>query len=397
MVGFALGVQARVEEPFQKMELLNRIDVTPRARTNDSTAALPPEPAALNEAALGRIAALPGVVLAYPDFRLSGVEVVFGESRTKATAIGLPAEAGNLAFVRESLIAGRFIVATDQVVLGKRLAKDLGFSRPGEAVGEPLVLEVRGLVPSNEGAFHAERRQVRAVVAGVWDPPGGQHGFAADSLVLPLQVIRDLPGVHFDSTLLSLFERRAQASKALGRAVVRVRRASDLFLVEQRIQKMGFETQTLLGQLKQMRTAFIVMDLVLTAVGTVALVVAGLAIINTQLMAVLERFREIGVYKALGASDADVRILFLAEAALVGLLGGGGGLILGLFVSWILGWVVNAVAHKYEIDGPIMVFDFPWVLLSGAILFALLVSLLSGLYPASRAARVDPIRALRSE
>src|SRR6516162_3022161 len=67
MVGFALGVQARVEEPFQKMELLNRIDVTPRARTNDSTAALPPEPAALNEAALGRIAALPGVVLAYPD------------------------------------------------------------------------------------------------------------------------------------------------------------------------------------------------------------------------------------------------------------------------------------------------------------------------------------------
>jgi putative ABC transport system permease protein len=146
-----------------------------------------------------------------------------------------------------------------------------------------------------------------------------------------------------------------------------------------------------------MRKAFILMDLVLTAVATVALVVAGLGIINTQLMAVLERFREIGIYKALGASDGDVRLLFLAEAALVGLLGGTGGLVLGRVVSWIIEIVVNRLAQGEGIDEPIMAFAFPFRLLGGAVLFAVLVSLISGVYPAARAARVDPIRALRAE
>ena len=109
----------------------------------------------------------------------------------------------------------------------------------------------------------------------------------------------------------------------------------------------------------------------------------------------LERYQEIGIYKAIGASDHDVRILFLTEAALVGLAGGLGGLILARLVSWILQWGVNAYAMRQGVTGPLVLFDFPFWLLTGAVLFATLVSILSGLYPASRAARVDPIRALR--
>ena len=133
------------------------------------------------------------------------------------------------------------------------------------------------------------------------------------------------------------------------------------------------------------------------AVGSVALVVAGLGIVNTLLMSVLERYREIGTYKALGASDGDVRVLFLAEAGLVGLLGGLGGLALGRVVSWLLEVIVNGIARSKGIDEPVMVFAFPWQLLAGAVLFALAVSVAGGVYPASRAARVDPIRALRAE
>jgi putative ABC transport system permease protein len=129
----------------------------------------------------------------------------------------------------------------------------------------------------------------------------------------------------------------------------------------------------------------------------VALVVAALGIINTLLMAVLERYREIGAYKALGASDGDIRLLFLAEAGLVGLLGGLGGLVLGRVVSLGLEVVVNAVARDHGIEGPVMVFAFPWPLLGGAVLFAVVVSVLAGVYPAGRAARIDPIRALRGE
>jgi putative ABC transport system permease protein len=214
---------------------------------------------------------------------------------------------------------------------------------------------------------------------------------------LPQDVIKDLPGVQFDSALHWLRVGKPGLPPTYEHLVVRVKGPSELFEVEKQIKDMGFRAETLLARVKQIREAFLIMDLVLTAVGTVALIVAGLGIINTLLMAVLERYREIGAYKALGASDGDVRVIFLAEAGLVGLAGGLGGLGLGRVVAWIIEVVVNLIAHSRGIDEPIMAFAFPFYLLGGAVLFAIGVSLLSGVYPAMRAARVDPIQALRGE
>jgi putative ABC transport system permease protein len=176
---------------------------------------------------------------------------------------------------------------------------------------------------------------------------------------------------------------------------VRVGRPADLGPVEDRVRTLGYATSTLLDQARQFRTAFLLLDVLLAAVGAVALVVAGLGIVNTLLMAVLERTAEIGTYKALGATTGDVRVLFLFEAALVGVLGGVAGLALGRVVSFGIGIGVNRVARGRGIEQDIAVFAFPWWLLAGALAFAILASLVSGAYPASRASRVDPIRALR--
>jgi putative ABC transport system permease protein len=394
MIGFAFGMQEQVEEPFQRSELANRIDVSAPTADLKSGQAAP----LLDDDAVARIGAVAGVVLAYPELSVNG-EVNHGGKTQSVTATGLPREAGRLRLVRDCLVAGRFFSpgGGPDVILGQRLVRLLGFGSPEEAVGAAVRITTRGLTPDGAKSFRYEDRAFEARVVGVWDPPGGPSGHRPEGVLLPLDVIRDLPGAQAESVLDRLRRGLADAPPGYGRVVVRVGRPADLFRAEEGIRTLGFRTHTLLTQIREMRKAFVLMDLVLGAVGTVALVVAGLGIINTMLMAVLERVREIGVYKALGASDGDIRVLFLAEAAVVGLLGGLAGLALGRVVSWGIDVVVNELARRQGIDDRVVFFSFPPYLLGGAMLFAVAVSLVSGVYPAGRAARVDPVRALRAE
>jgi putative ABC transport system permease protein len=127
-----------------------------------------------------------------------------------------------------------------------------------------------------------------------------------------------------------------------------------------------------------------------------ALSIATLGIINTLVMATLERRREIGVWKALGAADSDVQQLFFVEAGIMGLLGG----ILGVVFGWLLGHAITFGTNVYlkrQSLNPIELTSVPWWLVVAALLLGVLVSLLAGLYPASRAARLNPVDALRYE
>jgi putative ABC transport system permease protein len=145
-----------------------------------------------------------------------------------------------------------------------------------------------------------------------------------------------------------------------------------------------------------MRQFFSVLDAFLAIFGSLALAVASIGIVNTLVMAILERRREIGIMKALGASDADVRGLFFAEAGAMGLVGGAAGVTLG----WLIGRAINFGTNIYlkRQNFPMaQIWSVPLWLVLGAIGFSIVVSLVSGLYPASRAARLDPVQALRYE
>lgn len=145
-----------------------------------------------------------------------------------------------------------------------------------------------------------------------------------------------------------------------------------------------------------MRRFFLAIQLLLTAVGGIALAIAALGIVNTLLMAVLERYQEIGLCKAIGASDGDLFVLFLTEAGIIGLLGGLTGIGLGWLMSWGMETLASVYAHRHDIAGRLDLFAFPLGLLAVSLAFSVLVSVVAGIYPALRAARVDPIRALRS-
>ena len=166
--------------------------------------------------------------------------------------------------------------------------------------------------------------------------------------------------------------------------------------VEDAIKKMGFTTFSILDASNSLRQVFRVLYAFLGIFGSLALTVASIGIVNTLVMAILERRREIGIMKAIGASDSDVRKLFFAEAGAMGILGG----IVGVVLGWAIGQVINFGVNIYlksQSVPPEHFWSVPLWLVVFSILFAFVVSLVSGLYPAGRAAKLDPVQALRYE
>jgi len=125
--------------------------------------------------------------------------------------------------------------------------------------------------------------------------------------------------------------------------------------------------------------------------------VASFGIANTMIMSILERTREIGIMKAIGAEDREIKLIFFVEAAVLGVSGG----IIGTILAWGLDGIANRLAYRFILkpQGASFVdfFSLPPYLSLGAIAFALVVSILAALYPAARAARIDPVRALRHD
>jgi hypothetical protein len=162
------------------------------------------------------------------------------------------------------------------------------------------------------------------------------------------------------------------------------------------IKALGYRTFSFVDEFNEMRKFFRYFNLGLSMVGIIALITASLGIVNTMVMSILERKREIGVLKSLGADDSDIRRMFLIESGLIGTIGASVGIVFG----WIITRVATAIAHSFMAKEGVPLFDlfsFPLWLIAGAIGFGLLVSLGAGLYPASRAARVDPVQALRND
>src|SRR5205085_11442157 len=150
---------------------------------------------------------------------------------------------------------------------------------------------------------------------------------------------------------------------------VRVKSPKDVMRVEEAIKKMGYSTFSLLDATRSLRLVFTVFDLFLGLFGSLALTVASLGIINTLVMAILERRREIGVLKALGAADRDVKQLFFVEAGVMGLFGG----VLGVLLGWLIGRSLtlgtNIYLHRQNLPG-VDISSVPWWLVLASILFA---------------------------
>lgn len=180
---------------------------------------------------------------------------------------------------------------------------------------------------------------------------------------------------------------------------LRIKAASlnDAAQIVAELEEHGFEVESLRTILDYVNRAMVVLQTMLGSIGALALLVASIGIANTMVMAVYERTREIGILKAIGASPGDIRRLFVAESSFIGLAGGLAGSILGWLLGLGLNRLILAILRWQEIPVRGTFFVVNGWLVVVALAFATVVGLLSGLYPASRAARLDPIEALRYE
>ncbi|MBR2329522.1 MAG: ABC transporter permease [Clostridia bacterium] len=158
--------------------------------------------------------------------------------------------------------------------------------------------------------------------------------------------------------------------------------------VKEAIDAMGYGTSSLQDSLEQAEQQMQQIQYLLGAIGGVSLLVAAIGIMNTMMMSIYERTREIGIIKVLGCRMDNIAELFLTEAAFIGLIGGA----LGLGISYGLAAIINKFIGSSGFNALI-----PLWLALGALIFSIAVALVSGLYPAIRAMRLSPLTAIRNE
>ena len=417
MLSLGVGLQTLASQRLTRSGLFDAVFVTSLRNFRGPRQSAPPDSPAkkeshpLNEDVRQQLSKLDRVTEVYPQIRFV-TDVRYAGKSESTSVLGLP-ESSRSSGSFDGMTGTFFSSPTaEEAILQIEFAKLLS-DQPPSLVGKDIILRYaeRGALSKDAddealldsltgsgppGGISIVPREKTLRIVGVIDsdPSAGIGGFGGARVYIPIKTAEQLHVAQPDD-LQSLASGNS-AKPSYMAMTVRVRSPKDVPQVEAAIKELGFATFSLLDVAKSLRLVFYVFDLFLLLFGSLALTVASLGIINTLVMAILERRREIGILKALGATDRDVRSLFFAEAGAMGLFGGFFGVALGWLIGSALTWGTTIFLHRQNLPGVKISYVPLWLALS-AIGFAIVVSLVAGLYPAARAARLNPVEALRYE
>ncbi len=255
----------------------------------------------------------------------------------------------------------------------------------------PSLLQLFGFEEDEGEEIIGETLSFRVTVPTIDDPSRTRE--VPINKEFTVKGVTDQEGAMSASILLSELERHVNVAQ-YERAQVRVVDDESIDPVSDAIIDMGYDVFALSETVEQASMIFQVVQIVLAAFGGVALTVSAIGMFNTMTVTLLERTSEIGIMRTIGAAPTDIKILFLAEATIVGFLGGIVGILMGGGTGLGLNAVLNFVAARFGGEA-VALFAYPILFLVFIAIFSAFVGFLTGLFPARRAAKLDPLEAIR--
>ncbi len=337
--------------------------------------------------------------------------------------------------MKVDVVAGRAVKSDDagKIVLGQGAAKSFGFGdNPEGVVGKKLLFQTKGYYtgwgvdvpkpPENAGEDWWDEQgkkklEIEAEIIGVAAATGEDHQNYTN--IEWARATKTERRWEQDKTARDDWDQRRKRTEESGSSfrekeppvqlistdrlksegynsiILKVDSPDNTDKVVADVVKLKYGANTAKEMIDQILKLIKVISDILASIGGLALVVAAIGIINTMAMAIFERTREIGVMRACGATRATVRRLFTFEAALIGFLGGA----LGVAISYGAAEAGNYYLEQSGNVGAIPVEDFvyfPYWLIGGVVCFTTIIAFFAGLYPAFKAARLNPVEALRS-
>lgn len=406
LVSLAIGLQRSASEQLYGIGDLTQIQVSPSfgegvyiqgpGGGGGGGAPLPDQAVVLNNAALEDLRAIPGVEFVIPREYLyaGGVFLKYQKLETYANIIGVQTD--DLASLGSEAELGSTGLGNGTIVIGATVPQSFYDPklRPGQDPPPPpdvydQQLQLVLLKYDQEGK--EIRKTISVRVTGVLTETRGESDW---TVYVPFDQLKQ-----WNEWAQN---RRFNYNKdGYSQVIVKVSDPDQVIEIADQITEMGFQAFTPQQFLEGINNFFLVLQVIFGGVGAIALLVAAIGIANTMAMSILERTREIGLMKAVGATNRDVLAIFLGEAAGIGFLGGLGGVIIG----WLASYGINLIAVVFLASqisqqggtAPSVAVYTPLWLPLFALVFSTLVGMLSGLYPALRAATMIPVLALKYE
>jgi putative ABC transport system permease protein len=394
LVSLGIGMQRSATSQLLNIAELKQVRVDP-GYIDSGSSFLPPNITPITDQAIADFAQLPGVThVVTRDWLMGEAVMKYGRLETWAGFFGI----GGIADLSEmgfSAQSGDLVLERGSMIIGLNVPMNFWDPklRPGQEPPPPpdifgQTLKITLTKYDQDG--NPIRKNVQLKVKGVLT----ENRIEDWSIFVPLE---DLEAWNLWFT----GHRPNRAKDGYANVIVQVEKVDQTLEVAEQIKAMGFMAYTPQESVQGISNFFLVIQIIFGGVGAVSLLVAAIGIANTMAMAIMERTREIGLMKAVGATNRDVLSIFLGEAAGIGFIGGVGGLVLG----WTVGQVINVLGLVYlagQAGQPGMPLSgisvtTPLWLLVFALVFATLIGLLSGVYPALHAATLIPVDALKYE